>query len=295
MSRKPRKAQPSRTREKNQHPTFRFSSRHPVALLIYAVAILAVLGVWLLQSTEQNTAASPDAPTQLTVKVLSVRPHDPQAFTQGLLLHNGSLYESTGLYGQSSLRRANPQTGEVMRRVGLASHLFGEGLERVGERLIQLTWREHIAFVYDLNSFDRLGELTYAGEGWGLCFDGQQLIMSNGSDVLTFRDPDTFAETRRVKVTLGDQPLRDLNELEWAEGWVYANVWYDERIFRIDPRNGQVMAVINAASLRAQLSDDERAQADVLNGIAYDPDKRTFLLTGKWWPKLFEVVFVPNS
>jgi glutaminyl-peptide cyclotransferase len=230
----------------------------------------------------------------LRVKVLSVRPHDPQAFTQGLLLHNGSLYESTGLYGRSSLRRTHPLTGEILRRVYLTPDLFGEGLERVGDRLIQLTWREQTAFVYNLNTFERMGEFTYAGEGWGLCFDDHQLIMSDGTEVITFRDPDSFAATGQIKVTLNGLPLlprfKRLNELEWAEGWIYANVWLTDTIFRINPQNGQVTATIDASGL---LSNEERLRADVLNGIAYDPEKGTFLITGKYWPKIFEVVFVP--
>jgi glutaminyl-peptide cyclotransferase len=227
----------------------------------------------------------------LRVKVLSVRPHDPQAFTQGLLLHNGSLYESTGLdRGRSSLRQTNPWTGEVLRRVQLSPDLFGEGLERVGDRLIQLTWKNQVALVYNLNTFERMGEFTYAGEGWGLCFDDHQLIMSDGTEVITFRDPDSFAATGQVKVTLNGLPLRRLNELEWAEGWVYANVWLTDMIVRINPQNGQVTATIDASGL---LSDEERLRADVLNGIAYDPEKGTFLITGKYWPKIFEVVFVP--
>lgn len=233
---------------------------------------------------------APGAAERLTVKVLSVRPHDPSAYTQGLVWDRGTLYESAGLYGRSSLRQVDPQSGQVVRRLDVPPGFFAEGLALVGNRLVQLTWKEGVAFVYDLRSFERTGEFHYQGEGWGLCDDGRRLVMSDGSDRLSFRDRQTFALLGGVDVQLDGSPARQLNELECVGGAVYANVWMSDQILRIDPASGRVTAAIDAGGL---LDAAEQAQADVLNGIAYDPAKRTFLITGKLWPKLFEVVFVP--
>jgi glutamine cyclotransferase len=230
------------------------------------------------------------AAPRLGVRVLSVRPHDPGAYTQGLVWDAGKLYESTGLYGRSSLREVDPRTGEVKRLLEMPQGFFAEGLAQVGGRLVQLTWKEGVAFVYDIRTFERAGEHAYQGEGWGLCNDGHRLVMSDGSDQLTFRDLHTFARLGSVAVRRDGLPARNLNELECVGREVYANVWQTDEILRIDPANGQVTAVIDARGL---LSADELAHADVLNGIAYDPAKKTFLITGKLWPKMFEVEFVP--
>jgi glutaminyl-peptide cyclotransferase len=233
---------------------------------------------------------APDAPDHLAVKVLSVRPHDPNAFTQGLLLHDGSLYESTGLKGRSTLREVDPQTGAVKRKVDMPADYFAEGLALVGDRLIQLTWQNGKALLYDRADFKPVGELHYDGEGWGLCWDGTRLVMSDGSDRLTFRDPKTFAILSTLGVTVGGQPAYQLNELECVDGAIYANVWQTDDILRIDPKDGRVTAVIDASGL---LTREERLKTDVLNGIAWDPAAKSFLITGKLWPKLFEVRFVP--
>jgi glutamine cyclotransferase len=229
------------------------------------------------------------AAERLRVKVLSVRPHDPTAYTQGLVWDHGTLYESAGLYGRSSLRQVDPRTGDVLRRLDVPPGFFAEGLAQAGDRLIQLTWKEGVAFVYDVRSFERVGEFSYQGEGWGLCDDGRRLVMSDGSDRLVFRDRRTFAPLGGVEVALDGSPARQLNELECVGGAVYANVWMTDEILRIDPASGRVTAVIDAGGL---LDAAEQAHADVLNGIAYDPQKKTFYITGKLWPKMFEVVFV---
>lgn len=244
-----------------------------------------------MQSTAPSQAPSRPA-ERLKVKVLATLPHDPKAYTQGLIWSDGSLYESAGQYGESTLRQVDPKTGQVLRSVTVPPNFFAEGLARAGDRLIQLTWQEGVALLYDLATFERRGELPYSGEGWGLCHDGQRLIMSDGSDVLTFRDPATFAATGRVNVTLDGAPLPQLNELECVDGAVYANVYYSEEIVRIDPATGRVAARIDASRL---LSREERMRVDVLNGIAYKPETKTFLLTGKNWPKMFEVVFEPGQ
>ncbi len=262
-----------------------------------AALLVALVSFWLLRP-----AASPPAPPapppaiarpaeRLAVKVLSVRPHDAAAYTQGLLLQGGALYESTGLYGSSSLREVNPETGEVKRKVSVPASYFAEGLALVDERLMQLTWREQKAFLYKRADFQPAGELRYDGEGWGLCWDGHRLVMSDGSDRLTFRDPQTFAVLGEVHVVLDGRPVDQLNELECVEGTVYANVWQTDDIVRIDPASGRVTALIDASGL---LAPAERQRAEVLNGIAWDPAKKTFLITGKLWPKMFEVTFEPR-
>jgi len=231
-----------------------------------------------------------EAVARLGVEIVAIYPHDPEAYTQGLLWHEGLLYESTGLRGASSLRQVDLATGLIRQRRDLSRTLFGEGLARVGEELIQLTWEAGRALRYDLETFQPKGEFTYSGEGWGLCFDGQRLVMSDGSDTLTFRDPKTFAVIGRIAVTLDGRPLTQLNELECVEGEVYANIWRTDRIVRIDPATGLVRAVIDATGL---LPPGERAHTDVLNGIAWRPETDTFFLTGKLWPRLFEVRWIP--
>jgi glutaminyl-peptide cyclotransferase len=216
-------------------------------------------------------------------------PHDRSAFTQGLLIHAGAYYESTGMQGQSSLRHVDIESGKVLRRVDLERPHFGEGLALVGEELFQLTWTEGKAFVYDVFSFRRVRELSYAGEGWGLCFDGVHLVMSDGSDRLTFRDPRTFAVVRELSVTAAGKPLRRLNELECVGETIYANVWTTEEIAAIDRAGGRVTAMIDASGL---LTPAEDRGTDVLNGIAHDKRSGRFFITGKYWPKVFEVEFV---
>lgn len=236
------------------------------------------------------TAAPGATPLALRAKVLATRPHDPQAFTQGLFLADGVLFESTGLNGESTLRRVDPDTGAVLQRVDLPETVFAEGLARVGDRLIQLTWQNRVAYVYDRTTFREIGRHAYDTEGWGLCHDGRRLVMSDGTSTLYFRNPATFEVVGQVAVTLNGAPRDMLNELECVGNRVYANVWQTDTIVRVDPATGVVDAVIDASSL---LTPGERATADVLNGIAWDPDAETFLITGKLWPKLFEVRFEP--
>ncbi len=225
---------------------------------------------------------------RLRVEVLAEWPHDATAFTQGLVWDGERLLESTGLEGESTLREVDLESGEVLRKVDLDPDLFAEGLARVGERLVQLTWRAGRAFVWDRKSFSKVAEHRYPGQGWGLCHDGRRLVMSDGSEHLTFRDPETFEVIGGVRVGFAGATLRGLNELECAEGWVYANVFTTDTIVRIDPLTGEIRATVDASGL---LSTEGRASVDVLNGIAYNPERGTFLLTGKNWPRLFEVVF----
>jgi len=236
------------------------------------------------------------------VEVVASYPHDAAAYTQGLLYDDGTLVESTGRYGVSELRRVDLESGVVMRRVRLPDELFAEGLARLPAaagrpaRLVQLTWREGLAVVWDAASFARLGEHRYQGEGWGLCYDaggegsgGGRLVMSDGSSWLTFRDPQTFSELGGVEASLEGRPLANLNELECVGGRVWANVFGSESLIEIDLADGRVTGVADASGL---LDAGEARGVDVLNGIAYDPADGTFLLTGKLWPKLFRVRLV---
>lgn len=245
----------------------------------------------------------PDFPERLEVRVVAEYPHDPQAFTQGLVFHDGYLYESTGRYGASELRQVEPVTGEVVLRRGLPTHLFGEGLALVPAgpqspkrpdgtepALVQLTWREEVALVWGLDGFERRGELAYRGEGWGLAWDGERLVMGDGSSWLSFREPAGFTELDRVQVTLRERPLSQLNELEWVEGVLWANVWGTSQIVRIDPATGRVTGVADLSELEGRLPPGESGRIDVLNGIAWWPEHGSFLVTGKLWPRLFEVV-----
>ena len=231
---------------------------------------------------------------RLIPKVLRVLPHDGDAFTQGLLWHGGYLYESTGLYGESTLRRVDIESGAPMELLALDEAYFAEGLELVGGKLIQLTWKAGVAFIYDLATFDRLDSIEYAGEGWGLCYDGRFLYMSDSSPYLSLRDAETFELIVRAAVTYQGQlvPPQLLNELECVGEHIYANAWNTDFIFRIDKWTGVVDAVIDASAL---LTDAERAElsaGSVLNGIAYNPESETFFITGKKWKQIFEVVFI---
>ncbi|MEU5695748.1 glutaminyl-peptide cyclotransferase [Actinosynnema sp. NPDC020468] len=232
--------------------------------------------------------ASPSA-TALRPEVVGSAPHDPTAFTEGLELHDGVLYEGTGLEGQSSLRAVDPATGAVRRRVDLPAPLFGEGVTVVGDRVWQLTWRDGIAFERDRASLAEVRRVTYRGEGWGLCHDDARLVMSDGSARLTFRDTTTFEATGSVDVTRDGTPVTQLNELECVGGQVWANVWQTDEIVRIDPASGRVTASADLSSLRPA----GVPATDVLNGIAAVPGSEEFLVTGKNWPTVFRVRFVP--
>ncbi|MFC1463308.1 MAG: glutaminyl-peptide cyclotransferase [Candidatus Brachytrichaceae bacterium NZ_4S206] len=233
----------------------------------------------------------PSAVITYTYAVINAYPHDPGAFTQGLVYADGVMYESTGLYGRSSLRRVALETGEVLQQRDLPPEYFGEGLALFDGRLIQLTWQNNIGFVYDAASFELQQTWAYATEGWGLTHDGAHLIMSDGSATLRFLDPVTFAVQREVRVIDGGQPVVRLNELEYVNGEVFANVWQTDWVARIDPQTGRVLGWIDLSGL---LAPEERQGTDVLNGIAYDAQNDRLFVTGKLWPKLFEITLVPR-
>lgn len=260
---------------------------------------LTLLILLTVTAAAQDPTAAPAPPwespnvEQLVPEILSQREHDSSAFTQGLLLHEGKFYESTGLYGESSLREIDFETNDILRGLVLPEEIFAEGLALVDDRLIQLTWQNQGAIVWDITTFEVVGVLEYEGEGWGLCYDGESLWMSDGSSTLFQRDPETFEIIGEVTVTLDGVAVTNLNELECVDESVYANVWYTDYILRIDKSDGTVNAVVNAFTL---LTDEERAaltrDGAVLNGIAYDAENDVFWVTGKLWPTLFEVRFV---
>jgi glutamine cyclotransferase len=225
-----------------------------------------------------------------TYKIIRVYPHDRNAFTQGLVFENGALYEGTGTYGCSSLRKTELETGKILQLIRLPKRFFGEGITVFGNTLIQLTWKSRIGFVYDRQSFSCKGTFQYPTEGWGITHDGIRLIMSDGSSGLHFLDPLTFEETGRIEVSDDRGPVTRLNELEYIRGEIYANIWQTDDIVRIDPQTGKVLARIDLTGLLTP--EDRRYPVDVLNGIAYDPDKERIFVTGKLWPKLFEIEII---
>jgi glutamine cyclotransferase len=222
-----------------------------------------------------------------TYEVIKAYPHDKGAFTQGLVFYQGALYESTGLNGSSSLRRVELETGKVLKKIEVPIEFFAEGLALFNGRLYQLTWQTQRGFVYDLDSFNKLREFSYAGEGWGLTRDAHSLIMSDGSSRIRFIDPDTFEVQRLITVQDNGRDVLQLNELEYIKGEIYANIWMNDRIARIDPQSGKVNAWIDLSGL---LPPEARPDPGaVLNGIAYDESSDRLFVTGKLWPKLFEI------
>jgi glutamine cyclotransferase len=248
--------------------------------------VLLSVGVTICATLASAQAQRGPAAPVYGYEVVNVFPHDRNAFTQGLLYRDGVLYESTGLNGRSSLRKVQLETGKVLQQVNVESRYFAEGLTDWGSRLVQLTWNTNIGFVYDLASFKRLQTFSYEGEGWGLARDARRIIMSDGTSTLRFLDPQTLKVVGRLPVTDGGLPVEDLNELEMIDGQVYANVWTTDRIAMIAPDTGRVTGWINLAGLmpRGSVSGDA-----VLNGIAYDAQRRRLFVTGKLWPSLFEI------
>ena len=228
------------------------------------------------------------APVQ-TFKVIATFPHDTTSFTQGLVFAaDGQLYESTGLQGESTLRRVDISTGQTLQRIDVPKEYFAEGLAMVGDELLQLTWQHHLGFVYDRKTFKQKRTFSYKTEGWGIAYDGvSSLVMSDGSDTLTFLDPKTQAVTKTLRVQDAGRPVGNLNELEWIEGEIWANVWMTDRIARISPNTGEVNAWVDLSTLFP--AAQRRPPADVLNGIAYDKATRRIYITGKKWPRLYQI------
>jgi glutaminyl-peptide cyclotransferase len=236
-------------------------------------------------------AAQPSVPIY-GYDVVRSYPHDRSAFTQGIIFRNGVFYEGTGLNGRSTLRKVKPETGEVLQVKPLGPEYFGEGITDWKGSLVQITWKNEIGFVYDMNTFERTKTWPYTGEGWGLTHDDTRIIMSDGTSALRFLDPVTFKETGRITVRDAQGPVEELNELEYVKGEIFANVWRTERIARISPKDGHVTGWIDLTGL---LTPAERAGTDVLNGIAYDAAGDRLFVTGKLWPRVIEIKLVPRG
>lgn len=248
-----------------------------------AVAALAAVAVGVA-AWAQLGARNTGSPASF--KVVAAYPHDASAFTQGLAISGGKLYEGTGIYGASTLRRVDLATGRVEKQRALARNYFGEGIAIAGNRIYQLTWQNGIGIVYDLETFNVERTFQYDGEGWGLTFDGTHLILSDGTATLRFLDPETFAVVRTVEVRDAGKPVAKLNELEFIDGEVWSNIWYDDRIARISPVDGAVKGYLDLSTLYPQSA---RSSEAVLNGIAYDADAKRLFVTGKNWPQLYEI------
>ena len=251
--------------------------------------LIALIGGWSILMAE--VPSSGGLPLY-GYRVVNVYPHDASAFTQGLQYLDGYFYEGTGLNGRSSIRKVTLETGKVLQQRTVPGEFFGEGITVWKNDLFELTWQSHVAFVYDRATFEPKKRFTYPGEGWGLTSDGTNLIMSDGTDELRVLDPVTFAEKRRIKVTAGGIALRNLNELEYMKGEILANIWMTDYVARVAPDSGRVTAYID---LRGLLTATERANTDVLNGIAYDAKQDRLFVTGKLWPKLFEIKLVKKG
>ena len=234
---------------------------------------------------------NPDAPANSTYTVINTFAHDRKAFTQGLVFEDGILYEGTGLYGNSQLRKVELETGKVLQTYKLPDEFFGEGITVYGDKIIQLTFRSNVGFIYDKNSFELLRKFNYTTEGWGITHNGKHLIMSDGTPTLYFLDPQAFEQVGRIEVREQDTPVWGLNELEYVEGHIYANIWPTERIARIAPDTGRVIGWIDMTGLLTVQNYNE--PIDVLNGIAYDATNKRLFVTGKFWPKLFEIRLNP--
>lgn len=258
-------------------------------LRLSLAALLALSAGAFIHSCSDSK--DPGTPRAYTYKVKRAYPHDRSAYTQGLAVEHGILYEGTGIRGRSTLRKVELETGRILQTRKLTEEFFGEGLTVCGSKIIQLTWQSRIGFVYDKDSLKLLRRFTYATEGWGITHDGSRLIMSDGSSVLRFLDPDTFETNGHVEVRDGDIAVRGLNELEFVEGLIYANVWPTDRMVIIAPKTGRVTGWIYMRGLSSLLAEGQAA--DVLNGIAYDSANDRLFVTGKLWSGLFEIEVVP--
>ena len=259
--------------------------RQHLAIILVTVAVIAVSSVTLVLLS--NNPVDPE-PVHYTYSVVNVYPHDEAAFTQGLVFEDGFLYEGTGLWDQSTLRRVELETGNITQLYSLPDNLYGEGITIFEDRIIQLTWKSGKGFVYDRSSFDLLQEFEYPTQGWGITHNGSVLIMSDGTANLYFLDPETFQTTGQVEV-YDEEPVTSLNELEYINGRVYANIWKKDRIAIINPETGNVTSWIDLSGI----NDAEKTSENVLNGIAYDQNGDRLFVTGKRWSKLFEIELVP--
>lgn len=255
-----------------------------VVALLVAVALVAGAVSVVLFNPEQTLPL----PVQYTYNVVGVYPHDSAAYTQGLVYVNGVLYEGTGLEGSSSLRRVELESGEVLQQLDLSEEYFGEGIAVVDDRIVQLTWQSKVGFIYDRETFSLIGQFNYETEGWGITFDGENLVMSDGTANLYFLDPTTFQKVRQVSVFDGNTSIFRLNELEFIKGDIYANIWLAEKIAIINPQTGQVKGWVDLEGLEPTVKNEA-------NGIAYDKANDRLFVTGKYWPNIYEIKLVPQQ
>jgi glutaminyl-peptide cyclotransferase len=256
------------------------------------------LGLWLVaiaigvafgQLPRRSAAKHPG---EYTFEVVRQFPHDASAFTQGLAYHDGYLYEGTGIEGHSSLRQVRIETGDIIRRVELPPEFFGEGITVLENKVVQITWLSHTGFLYNLSDFHLLRRFSYVGEGWGVATNGRELFLSDGTSEIRVLDPHTFAERRRLRVHDGVTPVVELNELEWVEGELFANVWHTDRIARISPQTGAIVGWVDLAGILSPVY--HLGPEAVLNGIAYDAKRKRLFVTGKLWPTIFEIKIIPK-
>lgn len=263
-------------------------------LIFFGTLFVLNLSIFSLiaDSSDNINKDSVDVAPVFRYKIVNSFPHDPEASTQGLVYEDGVLYEGTGLRGRSSLRKVELETGYILQNHDLPEKYFGEGLTIFDDKIIQLTWRSRVGFVYDKKSFKLVKKFNYSTEGWGITHDGKSLIMSDGTDNLYFLDPETFEEIKRVKVFDRNGPVNRLNELEYVKGEILANVWLANRIARISPETGEVLGWIDLKGLLENVGG--KGRIGVLNGIAYDEKNDRLFVTGKLWPKIFEIKLVKN-
>lgn len=247
----------------------------------------------MIGSSSAPAASTPPEPVLYTYDVVATWPHDRDAFTQGLVYLDGVLFESTGNYGESVMRRVDLKTGRVLQNVPLGPHYFGEGMTILNHKAYQITWKNHVGFVYNVETLKVEKEFPFEGEGWGLTTDGKWLILSNGTDELRFLDPENFRLVKTVHVTSHGSPVKNINELEYIKGEIFANIWQTNWLVRIDPATGALLGTVSLSHLLAP--EDYTPSTDVLNGIAYDAARDRLFVTGKKWPKLFEIRLRPAA
>jgi glutamine cyclotransferase len=272
-------------------------------IIVSAVGFLALIFAQVVGTTEihsskkslSSSARNNSAPLKYapvySYKIIKTLPHDPSAFTQGLVFENDTLYEGTGIPGRSYLRKINPETGDILKQYKLPQQFFGEGITISGDKIIQLTWRSRIGFVFDKRDFQLLRTFQYPTEGWGITYDGSKLIMSNGTSKLVFLDPVTFREIRQIKVHDGDKPVTNLNELEYIKGEIFANIWRSNRIAIVSSDTGRVTRWVDLEGIARLASGDKIIKT--LNGIAYDAKNNRLFVTGKLWANIYEIRIVP--
>ena len=266
-----------------------FLTRAPLALKLrnLRAALIVAFGLIAISCSSGTASRNGGKAPVYGYQVVRTYPHDPQAFTQGLVFREGKLLESTGQVGRSTLRRVDLDSGQVLNKVDVAPQYFAEGMTVLNGKVYQLTWQDHVGFIYDYQTFHQLGQFSYEGQGWGLTNDGQSLILSDGTNHIRFLDPGSFRVTKTIAVTDNEKAVNRLNELEYIQGEIYANIWHDQRIVTINPQTGAVTSWIDCTGLLAQSEAPDHEA--VLNGIALDEASGRLFVTGKLWPKLFEI------